>query len=185
MKKCKLVEFGTLNPNKNAVFLAIYLKNKCYKGYPHTSEDIQNTTFCQLLFVNRWDGSKGFVGGNIDEGEDLITALKREVLEEINFNITEQHTLKEICSHDCGNINTHLYSLEINLEEKHSILSHAHFGKDYEAEICGLLFQHIFRNKDNNIEKACFDRFLNKNFFAKSVKEEVEILIQKENLYLD
>lgn len=184
MSKILEIPFGTINEERNAVFLAIHLKSKCYEGYKNVKEHIQKSDFGQVLLLNRWDGSKGFVGGNVDAGENLLTAMQREVFEEINFTIPDISKVKEVCSHQAGSINLHLYSLEIDLDTKRNILQNAWKAKDYEAEVCGVMFQQIFSNEEGRTDVPCIERFLSSNLFAKGVKEELEILIEKENLNL-
>lgn len=46
---------------------------------------IQKRSGTRRLFPNCWE----FIGGHVDEGEELIPALAREVLEELNLELTE------------------------------------------------------------------------------------------------
>lgn len=173
------VEFGTLN-ERNAVFIAFHLKSKVYQGYKSVSEEIQNREIPQVLLLQRWDSKLGFVGGMVDEGEDLITAAKREAMEEINFDfdLLNHLELKPVCSHQSKpDMNLHLFSVEIDSDYKKMIQKNAMAGSDFEAEVCGLVFQQIFRMKGRG-----FDEFLENGYFAPAVREELEELIEKEKL---
>lgn len=177
-KMIKEVKFGTLN-KRNAAFVAFFLKSPCYKGYSYVKEDVQKLNIPQVLLLQRWDGKMGFVGGMVDEGEDILTSALRETREEIGFNIEEHHLqLREVCSHETsGDLNVHLYAVEIDLGLKRLILSKAHEAADYEAETCGVIFQQIL-----DIEKNGFNAFLENAYLAKAVKEELEIMRDKFNL---
>ena len=44
----------------------------------------------------RFDGKLGFPGGLVEPGEDIVAGLNRELVEEINLDITNQ--IKELLS---------------------------------------------------------------------------------------
>ena len=51
----------------------------------------------KILFLVRADGKLGFPGGKVEEGEDHIQALIREVLEEVGF-VLDKTQLSELCT---------------------------------------------------------------------------------------
>lgn len=177
----KEVEFGTLN-QRNGVFVAFHLKSKLYEGYKSVPASVQEKDFGQVLLLQRWDGKMGFVGGLVDEGEDLVTSAKRECMEEINFDfdLLNYLELKPVCTHQIkDDMNVHLYSVEIDADLKKMILDNAPMAEDYNAEVCGVVFQQIFTRKGRGIEE-----FLENAYLAPAVKEELEVLIEKESLNL-
>lgn len=175
----KTVETGTLNI-RNGVFIAFHLKSKVYEGYKAVSPEVQDKEIPQILLLQRWDGKMGFPGGFVDEGEDLETAAKREALEEINFDfdLLNHFQLKPVCSHQIkDDMNVHLYSVEIDADYKKMILKNAMAASDFDAEVCGIIFQQVFKMKGRGI-----DEFLENAYLAPAVKEEIECLIEKENM---
>ena len=48
-----------------------------WENYHETTEEGRQFEVPLVLMVQRWDGFKGFIGGNVDEGETLLTALSR------------------------------------------------------------------------------------------------------------
>lgn len=175
----KELKFGTLN-EKNGVFIAFHLKSKLYENSESVGKDIQGKEIPQILLLQRWDGKLGFVGGFVDEGEDLETAAKREAMEEINFDfdLLNHLSLKPVCSHEIKeNMNVHLYSVEIDKDDKNMILKNAMMASDFDSEVCGLVFQQIFE-----MEGKGFKEFLENGYFAPAVIEELEYLVKEEKL---
>lgn len=175
----KELKFGTLNKKRNASFVGFYLKSKCYEGYKNVPEQVRDLDIPQILLLQRWDGKLGYVGGMVDEGEDILTAAIREVKEEINLDISDFNLeLTEICTHEASeNLHVHFYAVEIDLDIKRHILENAYKGSDYEAETCGVVFQQILDG-----DKFGINKFLENAYLATAVKEETEILIEKFDL---
>lgn len=172
----KELEFGTLN-DKNGVFIAFHLKSKVYEGYSKVPKHIQETEIPQVLLLQRWDAKLGFVGGFVDDGEDIETAAKREAMEEINFDfdLLHQFKLNPVCTHQIKeDMNVHLFSVEIDADCKHMILKNAMNASDFEAEVCGIVFQQIFEMKGRG-----FKEFLDNGYFAPAVIEELACLVKQ------
>lgn len=173
----KKVEFGTLN-KRNGAFIAFHLKSKLYDGYSAVDKETQKKDIPQILLLHRWDSKLGFVGGMVDEGEDLISAAKREAMEEINFDfdLLSHIELKPVCSHQIkDDMNVHLFSAEIDADYKKMILKNAMAASDFEAEVAGLVFQQVFQMKGRG-----FDEFIENGYFAPAVAEELVELVKAE-----
>jgi U8 snoRNA-decapping enzyme len=87
----------------------------------------------------RFDGYIGFPGGIIDEGEDILSGLNRELFEEINVNV-QKHRVKEehhIVTHWCPNqkLLLHFYALEVSIEDLKFIEEEAVKAHDYGTEV--------------------------------------------------
>ena len=161
----KEVEKGFLNL-RNASFISLVCKDKIYQGCPNVSEDIQDTCFSQMLFVQRWDGRIGFPGGMVDEGEDLLTSAIRELKEETNFSIVNSEDLDLIASHQVKeDLNVHLYTKEITIEERNELIKNFCKAKDAFSEVDGLIFRQI--------TPTYFDKWLKNVSFAPAVLEEI------------
>lgn len=179
------VEFGDFYRNKtNAVFLAIYTTE--ISPWKYFKDEISSMRCPAIIMIDRWDGRMGFPGGTVNEGEDLVAALVREVKEEIGISV-KPDKIHAIASHE-GKIVTHLYGLKVlEIEFLHiyyhilnnfsrSILLHAYEEGDeshFMSEITGIkiipLVEHA--NKGLNL-------FL-KNCFAGSAKDELMIMLDE------
>ncbi|XP_049804302.1 U8 snoRNA-decapping enzyme-like isoform X2 [Schistocerca nitens] len=91
-----------------------------------------------VLMQMRFDGYIGFPGGLIDEGEDVITGLNRELVEEMNISPTRNLIKDEnhIVSH--WNKSTKLvlnfYAVEVTMDELFHIEKNSVFAHDYGTE---------------------------------------------------
>lgn len=148
--------------NKDAVFIIFYAKYNLPNMYKEFSE--------KEIFVGtmnmRWDGSFGFIGGFVDEKESLRAALKREVKEEIDYEL-DLSTIEMVCSHGDKEKHLHLYKKEVSFEEIKEIMKNSINAKDFCSEMNGLSLVHF----ENYGEKG-FSNFL-KNNFVTAAKEEL------------
>jgi len=92
----------------------------------------------------RYDGYFGFPGGLIDDGEDFITALNREMAEEMNLNTTKYSVTPDdhVISHwsEKKNLALHFYKLQVKMTDLVRIEKQALNAQDYGTEVILLLF---------------------------------------------
>lgn len=185
MSDKKRVEFGdNYRDKKNAVFLAIYVN--AISPWKYFNDDIKSMRCPAIIMIDRWDGRMGFPGGTVNEGEDLLDALVREVKEEIGINV-KPDKVKHIASHE-WKIVTHLYGLEVLEAEflhiyyhilnnfSRSILLHAYEEGDkshFMSEITGIKIIPLVQHAGKGI-----NLFL-ENSFAGSAKNELLIMLDE------
>ncbi|OIP53685.1 MAG: hypothetical protein AUK54_08150 [Helicobacteraceae bacterium CG2_30_36_10] len=185
MNDMKRVEFSdSYRDKKNAVFLAIYVN--AISPWKYFNDDIKSMRCPAIIMIDRWDGRMGFPGGTVNEGEDLLDALVREVKEEIGINV-KPDKVKYIASHE-WKIVTHLYGLEVLEAEflhiyyhilnnfSRSILLHAYEEGDkshFMSEITGIKIIPLVQHAGKGI-----NLFL-ENSFAGSAKNELLIMLDE------
>lgn len=91
----------------------------------------------------RYDGYLGFPGGLVNANEDYVTAVNRELVEEINFD-TKIHLVNQddhVISHwsKKKNLVLHFYKLKVTMSELIEIEKRALLAKDYGSEVITLL----------------------------------------------
>ncbi|XP_025207964.1 uncharacterized protein LOC112603555 isoform X2 [Melanaphis sacchari] len=96
-----------------------------------------------ILMQLRYDGYFGFPGGLIDAGEDFVTAVNREMEEEINLDTTI-HSVKHddhIISHwsEKKKLALHFYKLKVDITELIEIERRALLSQDYGNEVLGTI----------------------------------------------
>lgn len=106
--------------------------------YPSIYLSILSFSFCSQMQM-RFDGYIGFPGGLVDSGEDQITALNRELLEEMNLDTSTYKVTEEnhIVSHYSTkkNICLHFYALEVPEEDIKKIEVKSLSSKDHGSEV--------------------------------------------------
>ncbi len=144
----KQLEFGT-NPNgcAQSVFLALHTKHQVYADSEALPQEYRDLYIPLLFLLNRWDGLVGFPGGNVDPGEDLVTALLREVEEEINVTL-QARDLTPIASFEVVGRNrvTHLYAADMGFAFMRFAMSRASEAKDFLTETTGTFLAHMMMN---------------------------------------
>lgn len=160
---------------KEAVFVAFTTKHTIWENYHETTDEGRKFEVPLVLMIQRWDGCKGFIGGNVDEDETLLTALAREVKEESNFVMSEAEflLLKPVCSHQTDHNVTHLFTVEISFERMRELIQKSMNATHFMSEVVGILPVPFV----NYPHKKSFDNFI-KDQFAETVKEEVKELIE-------
>lgn len=135
---------------KNSVFIAFYTDS--YHHY-QTNEECRNwgekcwnSKIALLGVMMRWDGSKGFVGGQVDQGETLVEAAIRETHEEVNFQVSEER-LELFCSHymEDGDFkqNTHVFLCKVTPDEMYEIQKQSVSSMHNRIESAGFNVVHM------------------------------------------
>lgn len=177
------IPFGESRPGKKqAVFLAIYVD--AISPWRYFKDDMQHIQCPAIIMIDRWDGRMGFPGGTVNEGENLLDALVREIKEEVGINIRPEK-VHPIASHE-NKLVTHLYGLKVLEAEflhiyyhilnnfSRSILLHAYEEEDgshFMSEITGIKIVPIISHEGKGIS-----RFM-QNAFAGATLEDLEILL--------
>ena len=139
---------------KKAIFLAIIDKKKKY-----------------LLLIRRNDNTSGFPGGYIKNNEKKLEALKREVLEEINFDIEKYlNNLEEVKT---TSKNIFLFTLFLDIKDIIEIMTKSPYAKHFASEILGIELLKLERENIQNI----LNQKENGNF-----REQILTLIKKYNI---
>ncbi|XP_022169522.1 uncharacterized protein LOC111033187 isoform X2 [Myzus persicae] len=102
--------------------------------------DIYNPR-ASILMQLRYDGYFGFPGGLIDDGEDFVTAVNREMAEEMNLDTTKYSVTADdhIISHwsEKKKLALHFYKLKVDLADLIEIERQALLAQDYGNEVLG------------------------------------------------
>jgi len=124
-----------------------------------------------LGILMRRDGSLGFAGGKVDEGETLEQAAVREVKEEINYDVNTRK-LNMFCSHYMKDDNmeqhTHVMVCYVTPEEIYDIRSGAVNAEHSRLETAAFNVVHMLSKGIDNL-MACN--------FAGTGKDEFKLLI--------
>jgi U8 snoRNA-decapping enzyme len=163
------------NNKKQAIFIMAYAETDIWRNYDDVSKEAQKTIVPLVLMLQRWDGKIGFVGGNVDPGEDLISAAVREFAEESGYNLSSDQIKKLdfVCSHETENMVTHLMTLKVTEYVLRDIIINSHKAKHFMSE--GTLFTtHMI----NYPHMKSFDNFMQNNF-PETVKEQIMEAVTK------
>jgi 8-oxo-dGTP pyrophosphatase MutT (NUDIX family) len=81
----------------------------------------------------------GFPGGIIEDGEDILVGLNRELFEEMNLDVMK-HPVEEkhyVVTHWCPSkkLFLHFYALEVSIDELKAIEEEAVKAQDYGIEV--------------------------------------------------
>lgn len=170
------IKTGT-NPNKKAqaVFIMAYSESDIWRNYQEIPESARSTIVPIVLMLQRWDGLIGFIGGEVEPGEDLLQAALREFTEESGYTIKDEHleSIQLLCSHETNSRVTHLMGFKVPEIIMREILMSNYKAEHFMSE--GTLFTTQMINYSH---KATFDNFM-KNNFSITVKEEVAQVIEK------
>lgn len=162
---------------KESVFIAIHCESQFYQNYDGISEAKKQTIIPLVIMMNRWDGKIGFIGGQVDPGEDVLTALVREVKEETGFELTSHHvsSIKKVSSSFYNENKISFFELSLNKNDFNLLLSQQHLAEHYLTE--GHLMTVHFINYEH---MPSFNNFIQNNFSA-TAKDEIYQLISHLN----
>jgi len=171
---------GTPIPNKrNGAFIAITASCQLYLNYedPSMTEEYRSRWFPVVLMVNRWDGKLGFPGGFVDDGETIIEATVRELIEETKISLRKDDVITPLCAHETPWIAVHLHWIDLgklSVGNLQAIIAKAVTAEHsvVEGSPVWIHLADYGRNKGLNTT-------LNNNTLATAVKEELEILLSK------
>lgn len=107
--------FGsTIEGAKQGCFLVLTAHAPIYERYPHVPAETQQTPHRVVFLVQRWDGLIGFPGGTVEAGESLEAALRRESLEEVNFDIGDLRP-EPLCTHHIASARFVVHAFHVDL----------------------------------------------------------------------
>ncbi|EDO44507.1 predicted protein [Nematostella vectensis] len=154
---------------------------KLFRYYP-----IKNTILMQL----RFDGRIGFSGGFVDDGEDLETAVNREVQEEMGqtstpVGITEDnYVITHVQEEHIAELNLtkklclHFYAKEVPLNQFLELERRNSTTSNLDFEVLGAIRCPLYTLRD---KKGGLPSFLLHNFVG-NARLQLFIGIEKENL---
>lgn len=164
------------NPDNmaQAVFVTLVSESQIWKAYEGVSAEARETVVPLVLMLQRWDGVKGFVGGEVEAGESLKEAVVRECQEEIGLvlNASEIAAARLVSSHQMKSRVTHLMVVEVSPERMVEAVKGAADAEHFMSETVSVMPVHFI----NYSHKKAFDNFIQNNF-ASTVKEEIADLI--------
>jgi len=167
----KVIPFDSKLDKRQATFVIFYCKSaQPWKDYPADNSGRHDLHFPVCLMINRADGSLGFIGGMVEEGETLEEAARREVKEEIGHDI--QADLSGLVAHDIGAITTHAFIAEVPYEQLRKIQEEATAADHFGSEITGILLPHLV-DYEKAIGKGGGLTNLLQSAMAPSVREEM------------
>ncbi|XP_054287088.1 U8 snoRNA-decapping enzyme isoform X2 [Macrosteles quadrilineatus] len=122
-----------------------------------------------ILMQMRFDGNLGFPGGLVDDGEQPVEALNRELSEEMNLDVKKHHVSESdyVVSHwsIAKRLCLHFYALEVSLDEILEIEKTALLAKDYGSEVLGTVRVPLYTMGDGY---RGFPTFLSNAFIGNS-----------------
>lgn len=163
---------------KQASFITLITFQKIAQNPFNTMEQrMYDVPLCTMY--NRWDGKIGFIGGLVDQGEDLLTAAIREFEEESGVRIKHlKHRAIKLYEETLNTTKSTLYYIMLEVKEFHDIVSKMTLSQSFNSEGSPMIVHLVdHKRKDNTLG---FTQFLNHNFapMAKngllSVKELVD-----------
>lgn len=164
-----------------AVFLGIYNRGyPLYEKYHNTPKTPNRLDpIPSILMINRWDGKIGFPGGKIDEGETQLQALRRELKEEINYDLVT--TPLYVCMVETPRAFLYFYRLEVSFEEMKEIMRNAQNAEHFYCEITGVFLQHLRTYADDKGLRS----LLKSGNLCPGVEEEIKTLMREHMFITD
>lgn len=181
----KLIEAGTMGrpfDKKDMVFCMIYCnEGRQYENYDYflNSNDAKIREKAQMkvptvLTITRFDGKRGFVGGNVEKYHNsLIEALRCELEEELNLTDIDESRLEPLSTfaNSKSHITTYIY--RVSYEELLRIEKNSIHAKHRYSEVCGVDLLQLHELSINNLRNTVF---------AGTGLDELNLLIEKESI---
>jgi U8 snoRNA-decapping enzyme len=176
----EVIDFNAVVEKKRrAAFVIFYaLDGKPWENYSDKSE-FRDLTIPTCLMINRSDGSIGFIGGKVEEGETLAEAAKREVEEEIGHKTNG--SIEPLVAHDIGPITTHAFIAEVAYDKLRSLLKESVKGSHFGAELTGVFMPHLINYRGHGRGGGLAN--LLGSSMAPSVREELVHFLLKKNIF--
>jgi len=150
---------------------SVFVAFVCIPSYNLEKEGEEGRKQGYLGLLMRRDGSLGFTGGKVDEGETLEQAAVREAKEEINCDL-DASKLDMLCSHYMkdGDFeqHTHLMVCQVTAESLYAIKRDSVNGEHSESETAAFNVVHMSKKSYENL-MACN--------FAGTGKSEFQFLV--------
>lgn len=169
----KRVEDGLMADN-NSAFVVFYTDPvKIYNGADGLPESLWDLEVPLMGAMLRWDGSLGFVGGEVDGLETLLDAAIRECYEEVGFE-PDRDRLKLVCSHGMVSQerkqNTHLFACKVSKVELYEIRVRSCNSRHSQTESAGFNVLHMNAQTLENIPSM---------HWAGTALNEVKVLLEQ------
>jgi len=172
------IETGKMSPEgRDCAFLWLYCRDgRPYEKYlPAGAPRVMP----MVLTLLRWDGMFGTMGGKVDPGESVRSALARESCEEANYWLSNVDEPEQLGTYVDSDWHIHSFAMEVSYTELVEIRAKASAINNASPECAGWCIVPVGRyvpNDDNNPRGV--DAF-SANNFASTAKLEFEALLAK------
>lgn len=175
MSIVKIKESDVVADKKQASFVAITTELNLWQDYEGASDAARSLRVPLTIFLMRWDGHMGLIGGEVDGGETPLEAARREAKEELGIPaLLMDRSLDSwawVCSHEMEKIVTHLFSWQVDEATFKEILKHQTTAEHFMVEGHAMSVQCI-----DYEGVPSWSRF-KKNQFAPTVREQLAELM--------
>lgn len=173
------LETGAMSPDGyDGAFLWLYCRDgRSYAKYmPEGQADVRIPMAFALL---RWDGTFGTIGGKVDPGESLRTALAREALEEANFSLPQDVEVEALGTFKYDSWHIHSFCLELSYTDLLSVRAKASAFAHASPEVAGFnIVPAVNYRPASDSEPRGVEAFL-QNRFCGTARLEFDALLAK------